>query len=73
MELVTLGTYNSETEAQIVHARLEAEGIDSIVQADTGAGLVPSLAPLRGVRVLVRESELADAYEVLERMLPSGD
>jgi hypothetical protein len=72
MDLVKLGTYGSTTEAELVRARLEANGIDALVQADTAAGTAPMLAMTEGVRVLVRESDLAEAYTVLERMLPPG-
>ncbi len=73
MPLAKLGTYGSTTEAELVRARLEANGIDSLVQADDASGTVPSLGGIEGIRVLVREEDLADAYEVLERALPSGD
>ena len=72
MDLVILGTYGSTTEADVVRARLEVNGIESVVQADVASGMVPMFAAVEGVRVLVRESDLADAYEVLERMLPAG-
>ena len=72
MDLVVLGTYGSTTEAEVVRARLEFNGIRSVVQADVASGMVPALAPVEGVRVLVRDSDLAEAYEVLERMLPAG-
>ena len=73
MELVRVGTYRSVTEAELVRARLEANGIDSVVQADTGSGAVPMFAASEGIRVLVRDEGLAEAYEALERMLPAGD
>ena len=72
MDLVILGTYGSTTEAEVVRARLEVNGIESAVQADVASGMVPVLAAVEGVRLLVRESDLAEAYEVLERMLPAG-
>ena len=72
MDLVILGTYGSTTEAEVVRARLEVSGVDSVVQADVASGMVPMLATVEGVKVLVRESDLAEAYEVLERMLPAG-
>jgi hypothetical protein len=73
MELVALGTYNSLTEAQLVKARLESDGIDSLVQSDDLGATAPTLITVRGVRVLVREIDRARAMESLERMLPSGD
>ncbi|MGI9611247.1 MAG: putative signal transducing protein [Acidimicrobiia bacterium] len=73
MDLVELGRYNTTTEASLVRARLEASGIESIVEADTAAGTFPTLAALGRVRVLVREEDRPDAMDVLERMLPAGD
>ena len=72
MELSELGRYNTVTEANLVKARLQASGIEAIVQADTAGGTIPSL-PSKGVRVLVRDEDRLDALEVLERLLPQGD
>ena len=72
MDLVRLGTYNSVTEANVVKARLESEGIEALVQADDLGSTTPFLGAIRGVRVLVREEDRALAMELLERMLPPG-
>lgn len=73
MDLVRLGTYNSITEANLVKARLESEGIEALIQSDDIGSMTPTLVVVSGVHVLVRESDRADAMELLERMLPSGD
>lgn len=73
MELTLLGTFSSLTEANLVKAKLAAFGIDSAVEADVGSSTLPNFEVVEGVRVFVRETELADAYEVLERMLPAGE
>lgn len=73
MGLVRLGTYNSLTEANLVKARLESEGIASLVQADDIGSMTPTMNTVRGVRVFVEESDQAEAMEVLERMLPGAD
>lgn len=72
MDLSELGRYNTTTEANLVKARLEANGVDAMVQADTAGGTIPSL-PSKGVRVLVREEDRIAALEILERLLPQGD
>jgi hypothetical protein len=72
VDLVVLGTYNSLTEAQLVKARLESDGIESLVQSDDAGSMTPTLITVRGVRVLVRETDRAQAMESLERMLPPG-
>lgn len=73
MELVRLGTYNSVTEANVVKARLESEGIDAIVQSDDLGATTPTLGVVRGVLVLVREEDRAAAMDALDRMLSGGD
>jgi hypothetical protein len=73
VDLVVLGTYNSLTEAQLVKARLESDGIESLVQSDDVGSMTPTLITVRGVRVLVRDTDRARAMESLERMLPSAD
>ena len=73
MDLVRLGTYNTLTEANLVKARLESEGIDAIVQSDDLGAMTPTLNMVRGVEVLVREEDRAIAMESLERMLGPGD
>lgn len=70
MSLVVLGNYRSSTEANLIKSRLEAEGIDAIVSADVSSLGLPPLELAGGVQVLVRESDRAAAFEVLERMLP---
>lgn len=73
MALVVLGIYGSLTEAELIKSRLVAAGVESMVSADIGSSTIPNLALSEGVRILVRESDLAEAYEILERMLPAGD
>lgn len=73
MALSKLGTYTTVTEANLVKAKLGAFGIEALVEADDAGSMVPNLDLVRGVKVFVRESDLADAYEVLERMLGSGE
>jgi Putative prokaryotic signal transducing protein len=73
VELVELGTYNSLTEANLVKARLQSDGIEALVQSDDLGSTTPTLITVRGVRVLVREPDRARAMEALERMLPEAD
>ena len=72
MELVQLGTYSSLTEANLVKARLQSEGIEAIVQSDDLGSMTPTLITVRGVRVLVRDTDRAAAMEALERMIEPG-
>lgn len=72
MELRVLATFATLTEANLVKAKLETYEIDSVVQADIGSSTLPTLERTEGVKLLVREGEAAEAYEVLERMLPAS-
>lgn len=72
MHLSRLAVYSSLTEANLVKARLETHGIESVIEADVGSSTLPVFERVEGVRVFVREEDLADAYEVLERMLPAS-
>lgn len=73
MDLVQVGKYTSMTEANLVKARLENEGIESMVQADDLGSTTPMLGAIRGILVLVREEDRPRAMETLERMLTDGD
>lgn len=70
MDLVKLGTFSTLTEANLVKARLESEGIDALVQSDDLGSMMESMITIRGVRVLVKEKDKAPAMELLGRMLP---
>ncbi len=71
MPLSQIGIYSSTAEANLVKARLEFNGIEAMIQADSASGAVPQLEAYSGVRVFVRAEDMAEALEVLERMLPS--
>jgi hypothetical protein len=73
MDLVRLGTYGSVTEANLVKARLESEGIEAVVRSDDLGATAPVLAAATGVEVLVRSGDRPRAMEILERMLSAGD
>lgn len=72
MALKLLATFATLTEANLVKAKLETFGIESAVEADVGSSTLPMLERVEGVRVLVRETDLAESYDVLERMLPAS-
>jgi hypothetical protein len=66
-ELVVVQTFGSRAEAEMARNRLEAEGIDAMVQADTAGGMREHLAwSGAGFRVLVREEDEAAAREILK-------
>lgn len=73
MDLVQLGTYSNVTEANLVKARLQSDGIEAVVVADDLGSMTPTLITVRGVQVMVREADRADAMEALERMIGPGE
>jgi type III secretory pathway lipoprotein EscJ len=68
-----VGTYGSLGEANLIRAKLESAGIEATVEADASASTIPTLEWTEGVKVLVRDADLVEALEVLERMLPAGE
>jgi cell division protein FtsN len=64
MPLVTIGTYGTRDEAEIVQGLLATEGIDSSIQADDAGGAYPFVLS-GGAQVLVDQSDAAAASELL--------
>ncbi|MFQ5522729.1 MAG: putative signal transducing protein [Acidimicrobiia bacterium] len=73
MRPALVGTYGSLAEANLIRAKLESAGIEAFVEADSASSTIPVLEISEGVRVLVREADMAEALEVLERLLPPGE
>lgn len=65
-DVVVLREYNSEMEARVAAAILEASGIPAEVLADTAGGTLPSMALVYPVRLLVRSDDATLAAEVLD-------
>ena len=66
LNLVTVATFTLRHEAEIARARLAADGIPALVQADDEGGLNPGFFAEYGVRLVVRQEQRADAAVVLE-------
>jgi len=64
-EMVVIETFRSVLEAEAVRGRLEVEGIHAVVFADDAGGMVPSLQPFTGVRLLAPRQEVDRARYVL--------
>lgn len=65
--LVVVGLFGSEPEAEIAKSSVEAAGIDAMIQADTAGHMRPHIAwSSGGFKILVREEDAAAAREVLE-------
>lgn len=66
-ELVVVHAYDNGAEAEVARSALEAAGIDAMIQADSGGGMRPHLAWAGvGFRILVRDSDVEAAREILD-------
>jgi hypothetical protein len=66
--IVTLKTFDSELDAEIARKHLESHNIEARVIKDDAAGMYPMLQWVRGVKLVVRESDEVRAREVLDAM-----
>ena len=73
LDLVTVGTYPLRHEAEIARARLAAEGIPALVQADDEGGLNPGFFAEYGVRLVVKSEQHREAEEVLSGVVDDAD
>ncbi len=62
---VVLEVYNSEIEAEIFRAQLEASGIEAFVSKDDVGGMRPHLQLSHGVRLMVSREDMELAREIL--------
>jgi hypothetical protein len=65
-KVVLLRIFPNEPAAIIARAILEANDIPSILSTDGARGMEPQLAFVQGVRLSVRESDVAAANELLD-------
>lgn len=72
MEQLTtvIRTFASEIEAHVAQAVLDANGIDSDLIRDDANGMMPWLQWLHPIRLVVRESDSAEAVELLDSPPP---
>jgi len=63
-KLVVLRDFLNKAEAELAQGALQAQGVDSIVQADDAGGEEPGLW-MGGVKLLVREQDRERAREIL--------
>ncbi len=64
-QLVVVGTYLNQFEADTVRSALEAAGIACMVRSDDCGGMRPHLW-MGGVQILVRSEDAAQAAELVE-------
>ncbi len=65
-DLVVLRTFLNHIEADLAESALEAAGIHCAISADDAGGMRPSLWVGGGVRLLVRQEDVARASEILQ-------
>jgi Putative prokaryotic signal transducing protein len=63
-ELVVVGTFLNQIEADMAQGALEAAEIESMISADDAGGLRPHLW-MGGVRLLVRAEDVEQAVKIL--------
>ena len=72
--LVTVGTYPTAFEANLVKSELEAFGVDAVLKDENVVGLNVLLTnALGGVKVRVPEAKLEEARRILHDFEPAGD
>ena len=65
--LIVVGLFGSEPEAEVAKSALEASGIDAMIQADTAGRMRPHIAwSGSGFKILVREEDATAAPELFE-------
>jgi hypothetical protein len=67
-DVVVLKIFQNDFEAQAAKAQLEEAGIVCVLSGDNEGGMAPHLSLTKGIRILVNESELEKAIEVLKAM-----
>ncbi len=67
-DLVVVKIFNTRIEAEIAKGLLEANKIDSIIQADDEGGMAPfPFKPTSmGIRLLIKQSDLQKAEKLLK-------
>ncbi|MDA3886564.1 MAG: DUF2007 domain-containing protein [Candidatus Delongbacteria bacterium] len=64
-DLVVLSTFLNHSEAEMAKTLLESNDIPSIIQADDVAGLGFGQTFVKGVKLLVNETDISRAKEIL--------
>ena len=67
-DVVLLKIFQNDFEAQTAKAQLDEAGIICVLSGDNEGGMAPNLSLTRGIRILVNESDLSRAVEVLKAM-----
>lgn len=63
--LFVIRTFANDLNARLAESVLDANGIDSIVVSDDGAGWVPYFNALHPVRLMVKQTDVENALAIL--------
>lgn len=66
--IVLLKIFQNDFDAQAAKAQLNEAGIECMVSGDNEGGMAPNLSLTSGIRILVNESDLKNAIEILKAM-----
>lgn len=69
--MITLQTFSSRIEAELVKGMLESNGVRCVVSADDQGGLRPSMAFASGVDLKVNSEDLEQAQKILSEYVKS--
>ncbi len=64
-DLVTIETYSTRYEAELAKGLLKESGIEATVSGDDYGGIHPALSYSRGVRLLVKKEDVANAKGII--------
>ncbi len=65
-EMVVVGKFSSQIQAEIARGKLETAGINALILKDDAGGMLPVLQPITGVRLVVAQGEAERAREILD-------
>jgi hypothetical protein len=71
-EVVVVGEYQYEHEAEVARVALESEGIEVAVLADNAGGMLPALQLLFPLRLVVHRDDADRAREILSSVDDAG-
>lgn len=71
--MAVIREYASETEAHVARSVLEAHDIPAAVLRDNAGGMLPSMHIMFPVRLAVRESDVAQAIDILDAPFVESD
>ncbi len=65
-DLELLATYPTEFEAELVRNKLEAQGIEAMLEAQDRSNVIPSIDYANGFHLYVQLDDLARAQSIIE-------